>query len=88
VIELPGKTPRSPVIVVGPVFVTVEPAKTAKLAEVPMVSAHTGPTESDNTNTVKIGTADLMNFIPGLLGDVRMLNAVRKRICSIVHIHL
>jgi len=35
VTELPGLTPRSPLIVLGPVLDTVEPASTAKLAAVP-----------------------------------------------------
>ena len=35
VTEEPGLSPRSPNIVVGPVFVTVEPASTEKLALVP-----------------------------------------------------
>jgi hypothetical protein len=34
VTELPGLNPRSPVTTVGPVFVTVEPARTAKLSAV------------------------------------------------------
>ena len=32
---MPGLTPRSPVTEVGPVLVTVEPARTAKLVAVP-----------------------------------------------------
>ena len=32
---LPGLTPRSPLMVLGPVLVTVEPASTAKLVAVP-----------------------------------------------------
>ncbi len=35
VIAVPGLTPRSPVSVVGPVLVTVEPPSTAKLSAVP-----------------------------------------------------
>src|SRR5512132_4292415 len=35
VTEVPGLNPRSPVTTVGPVFVTVEPARTAKLSAVP-----------------------------------------------------
>jgi hypothetical protein len=35
VIEEPGDTPRSPVMVVGPVLVTVEPPRTAKLVATP-----------------------------------------------------
>jgi len=35
VIAVPGLTPRSPLIVLGPVLVTVDPASTAKLAAVP-----------------------------------------------------
>jgi hypothetical protein len=35
VMAVPGETPRSPVIVVGPVFVTVEPARTANDCAVP-----------------------------------------------------
>ena len=35
VIAVPGETPRSPVIVVAPVFVTVEPPRTAKDSAVP-----------------------------------------------------
>jgi hypothetical protein len=35
VIDDPGETPRSPVIVVGPVFVTAEPPRTAKDLAVP-----------------------------------------------------
>ena len=34
-IALPGETPTSPWITVGPVFVTVDPANTAKLSAVP-----------------------------------------------------
>jgi hypothetical protein len=33
--DVPGCSPTSPPIVVGPVFVTVEPARTAKLFAVP-----------------------------------------------------
>jgi hypothetical protein len=39
VIDVPGQSPRSPVIVVGPVFVTVEPARTAKGFAVPRSGA-------------------------------------------------
>jgi hypothetical protein len=39
VIALPGHTPRSPVTTVKPVFVTVEPPRTAKLVAVPRVGA-------------------------------------------------
>jgi hypothetical protein len=35
VTAVPGLNPRSPVIVVGPVSVIVEPARTAKLSAVP-----------------------------------------------------
>src|SRR5438067_5364787 len=35
VTELPGETPRLPVMTLGPVFVTVDPPRTAKLCEVP-----------------------------------------------------
>ena len=35
VTEVPGLRPRSPLITLGPVFVTVEPPKTAKLLDVP-----------------------------------------------------
>lgn len=35
VTAIPGLTPRSPLIVEEPVFVTVEPARTAKLSAVP-----------------------------------------------------
>src|SRR5438045_3263725 len=35
VTELPGDTPRLPVMTLGPVFVTVDPPRTAKLCEVP-----------------------------------------------------
>jgi len=35
VTALPGETPRSPLILLTPVLVTVEPARTAKLAAVP-----------------------------------------------------
>jgi hypothetical protein len=37
VIAVPGLTPRSPTISVGPVLVTVEAPKTAKLSAVPRV---------------------------------------------------
>ncbi len=39
VIAVPGLTPKLPISVVGPVFVTVEPASTAKLAAVPKLGA-------------------------------------------------
>src|SRR4051812_2059744 len=39
VTALPGETPRSPVMVVAPVFVTVEPPSTAKLCAAPSVGA-------------------------------------------------
>src|SRR5271170_5623454 len=39
VIEVPGYKPRSPLIVVGPVLVTVEAPRTAKLDTVPSVGA-------------------------------------------------
>jgi hypothetical protein len=39
VIAVPGLTPKSPVTTVAPVLVTVEPAKTAKLAAVPRFGA-------------------------------------------------
>jgi hypothetical protein len=35
VTDVPGLSPRSPLTVVGPVFVTVDPARTAKFAAVP-----------------------------------------------------
>jgi len=35
VTDVPGLSPRSPLIVVGPVFVIVDPASTAKFAAVP-----------------------------------------------------
>jgi hypothetical protein len=35
VIEVPVETPRSPVMVVGPVLVTAEPPRTAKLSAEP-----------------------------------------------------
>jgi len=38
-IALPGETPRSPVTMVGPELVTVEPPRTAKLSAVPKVGA-------------------------------------------------
>jgi len=38
VMEVPGWSPRLPLIVDGPVLVTVEPANTAKLAVVPRVT--------------------------------------------------
>jgi len=48
VMEVPGLTPRSPLITDGPVLVTVEPARTAKLPAVPRptgaVAAAAGPT--------------------------------------------
>ena len=37
VIEVPGLTPKSPKRVVGPVLVTAEPPRTAKLAAEPKV---------------------------------------------------
>jgi hypothetical protein len=39
VIEEPGETPRSPAITLGPVFVTVEPARIAKSAAEPIAGA-------------------------------------------------
>src|SRR5664279_4784880 len=39
VVADPGETPRSPVTTVGPVLVTVVPARTAKLRVVPKTSA-------------------------------------------------
>ena len=39
VTAVPGATPKSPVTTVGPVFVTVEPARTAKLCAVPSEGA-------------------------------------------------
>ena len=39
VTALPGLTPRSPVTMVGPVLVTVEPPKTAKLVATPSPGA-------------------------------------------------
>jgi hypothetical protein len=39
VTEVPGLTPKSPETTVGPVFVTAEPPKTAKLAAVPKSGA-------------------------------------------------
>ncbi len=38
VMEVPGKSPRLPLMTDGPVFVTVEPASTAKLAVVPRLT--------------------------------------------------
>src|SRR3972149_7682067 len=43
VIALPGLTPRSPKIVVGPVLVTVWPPRTAKLAAEPSPGAVCAP---------------------------------------------
>src|SRR5271157_2787534 len=37
VIEVPGERPRSPVMVVGPVLVTVEAPRTAKLSAEPSI---------------------------------------------------
>lgn len=39
VTAVPGATPKSPVTTVGPVFVTVEAPRTAKLCAVPSVGA-------------------------------------------------
>jgi hypothetical protein len=39
VTALPGDTPRLPVTTLGPVLVTVDPPRTAKLAAVPSVGA-------------------------------------------------
>jgi len=39
VTAVPGLTPRFPTTIVGPVLVTVEPPKTAKLCAVPNVGA-------------------------------------------------
>jgi len=49
VTEEPGDRPRFPLMVVGPVFVAVEPAKTVKLAAVPRMSARAQGTASDRT---------------------------------------
>ena len=45
---VPGLIPRSPVTMVGPVLVTVEPAKTAKLPADPRT---TGAGEADHRQT-------------------------------------
>src|SRR5579859_3921885 len=70
VIELPGETPKPPVIVVGPVLVTAWPPRTAKLAAVPRLSAHAAPAKSNNPNATAIAGADLKNFILVLLGEI------------------
>jgi hypothetical protein len=58
VIEVPGYTPRSPLIVVGFVLVTVEEPKTVKLCADPSIGA-AGATEMNNesgTKTLNLAT--------------------------------
>ena len=50
VTAVPGHTPKSPAMVVGPVLVTVEPAKTAKLDAVPRRSARALGSVSGKSN--------------------------------------
>src|SRR5579859_74521 len=69
VIEVPGETPISPVMVVGPVFVTAWAPSTAKLAAVPRLSAHAGTAKNNSAERTKIDGADLKNFMSGLLGE-------------------
>ena len=54
VTELPGLSPRSPLMTVGPEFVTVEPPSTAKLAAVPNVGAV--PNSSGRANVLRAAT--------------------------------
>jgi len=72
---VPGLTPRSPVMTLGPVLVTVEPPRTAKLWAVPSVDwAQTTATPqrpaanarpaSRRTNLRNIGDSSLMNRNP------------------------
>jgi hypothetical protein len=59
VIELPGLTPISPTSVVGPVFVTAEPPRTAKSWAVPNVPFPCGqPPEVGVAVGVVVGVAD------------------------------
>jgi len=53
VTELPGLRPRSPVMVLGPVLVTVEPASTAKFPAVPRLTA-AGPAAYDLVPAITI----------------------------------
>src|SRR5580700_4020277 len=52
VIARPGATPRSPMMVVGPVLVTVEPPRTRKLAATPRVGP---PTADCAAPTISVG---------------------------------
>lgn len=47
-IALPGLTPRSPITMLGPVLVTVEPPRTAKLVAVPRDWAKAGNAPQSN----------------------------------------
>jgi hypothetical protein len=48
VTEVPGDTPTAPTITLEPVFVTAEPARTAKLADVPRGTADAAKEHADN----------------------------------------
>ncbi len=63
VTALPGLTPRSPVTMVGPMLVTVEPAKTAKLAATPSVGATPNIGRAQAFPTVTKSRAAMVNKV-------------------------
>jgi len=62
---LPGLTPRSPVMTVAPVLVTVDPPSTPKFAAVPKftLAALTPIAQQNTTATVSIVFRDVMNSV-------------------------
>src|SRR5579859_8161144 len=78
-IAVPGETPRSPVMVVGPVFVTAEAPSTAKLAALPRLSPRRGAAHSMSANPIKMGGVDLRSFIVSLLGEHDSLSDSARR---------
>src|ERR1700733_9101271 len=57
VIEVPGDTPTPPMIMLGPVFVTVEPPRTAKFAADPSGRFWAKEHAADKRNTLNFFTS-------------------------------
>ena len=77
---VPGLTPRSPLIALGPVLVTVEPASTAKLSAVPRpTGAWAARACGAPVNTNANATASTPSTASGAAAAVERRQASRRR---------
>ena len=61
-IEVPGLRPKSPLMVLDPVLVTVEPPKTAKLSAVPSIDA-ANPEEGEQRSAASATIAESVMYL-------------------------